>query len=187
MAGVEIADSARSALSAAGIAAYASLADVPAEEKFGAMRMNWSLEHVHAPSEYFRFIASRLAPGGRAVIAVPNYGGVLYRLSPDCVEVPVHLYHFGVADIRAYAHKYGLRVREAQTFSYPQMFVAAAAVDLLPAAFGGFARFADARALARALRILDGVGLGNDMIVVLESGPEAMPQAATAPDSLTPA
>ena len=168
VAGVEIAANARSALAGTGVAAYASLEDVPVTATFGAMRMNWSLEHVHAPSEYFRFIASRLAPQGRAVIAVPNYGGMLYRIAPDCIEVPVHLYHFRPADLHAYAERHGLRVVETLTFSYPQMFVAAAQAGLLPASFARFSAFSDARALARALKTFDDAGMGNDVVVILE-------------------
>ena len=168
VAGVETAAGARAALANAGVAVHASLAEVPAGESFGMIRMNWSLEHVHAPSDYFRFIADRLIPGGQAVIAVPNYGGMLYRLAPDCVEVPVHLYHFRTGDIHRYAQKVGLKVRQTVTFSYPQMFVVAARAGMLPLPFTNFENFSEARAFAHALKVIDQCGMGNDVVVTLE-------------------
>lgn len=168
VAGVETAEAARTMLANAGVSVYASLADVPQHMRFGVMRMNWSLEHVHAPSEYFRFMAERLLPGGRAIIAVPNFDGLLYRLEPTCVEVPVHLYHFSQENIRRYAGNHGLATVKALTFSYPQMFVAAAEAGMLNESFKGLTKLSDARAFARALHFVDRAGMGNDLLIILE-------------------
>ena len=92
--GVEVGDQARRELSNSGIEAFRSIDDIPAAARFDIIRMNWSLEHVHSPSSYFAFIAARLAARGKAVIAVPNYEGLLYRIARDCVEIPIHLFHF---------------------------------------------------------------------------------------------
>lgn len=167
--GVEVADKARDVLSAHGIEAFKSLADVPDNLHFGIIRMNWSLEHVHVPSEYFRFISDRLAEGGKAIITVPNYDGLLYLLAKDCVEVPIHLYHFRQQDIANYAEKFGLKIIEFQTFSYPQMFIFASGI--LPRLSKSFARpmnILEAQFFQKFLSRLDSFGMGNDMIVVLE-------------------
>ncbi len=167
--GVEVSDRAREALSTAGIPAYKNLAEVPADLRFETIRMNWSLEHVHSPAEYFDFITSRLTKGGKAIIAVPNYDGLLYAMARECVEVPIHLYHFRVQDIVRYAEKFGLAVIAQKTFSYPQMFFFAASI--LPALAKGFAPampISEARLFQKILGRFDEQGMGNDMIVVLE-------------------
>ena len=167
--GVEVDDDARRALEKNGIRAYPSLDSVPADDSFDIIRMNWSLEHVHSPAEYFAFIAAHLDAAGKAIIAVPNYDGVLYRLANDCVELPIHLYHFRRQDIAAYAEKNGLRVIEFTSFSYPEMFVVAAqACRSLRGSFDSGLGTSEARAMQQTLSRLDRLGLGNNMLFVLE-------------------
>jgi SAM-dependent methyltransferase len=167
--GVEVDDDARRVLGDSGIQAFRSIDDIPAAERFDVIRMNWSLEHVHSPASYFRFIAAHLADGGKAIVAVPNYDGLLYRIARDCVEVPIHLYHFRRQDVLNYADKFGLALAEFQSFSYPQMFVVAAqACAALPGALGASLGLHEARQLQRLLSKFDALGLGNDMVAILE-------------------
>jgi SAM-dependent methyltransferase len=167
--GIEVDDDARRALEANGVAAFRSIDDIPAADRFDVIRMNWSLEHVHSPTRYFRFIAAHLAAQGKAVIAVPNYDGLLYRAAPDCVELPIHLYHFRPRDILNYAQKFGLAVVESTTFSYPEMYVvAAAACPSLKGSFDGGLGVIEARQMQQTLSRFDALGLGNDMLFVLE-------------------
>ena len=166
--GIEVASRAREWLAREGVEAWDDLDSVPAQRRFGMIRLNWSLEHVHTPSRYFRFLQEHLETSGRAMIAVPNYDGLIYRLAPDCVELPIHLYHFRPQDIRNYAAKYGLRVLELTTFSYPQMFTAAAQAGLLPASFLKPQTLTEARAFQSILTRFDEAGWGNDMIAILE-------------------
>ena len=102
-----------------------------------------------------------------AVIAVPNYDGLIYRLAPDCVELPIHLYHFRPRDLENYARRFGLRIVELRTFSYPQMFIAAAEAGLLSEAFATQHGARDARAFQSILARFDRAGWGNDMLAVL--------------------
>ena len=97
--------------------------------------MNWSMEHVYAPSKYFEFLNNHLSVKGRAIIAVPNYKGLIYRLSPNCVELPIHLYHFSEENLRSYSKKYNLEITSSLTFSYPSMFLFANNIGLLPFRF----------------------------------------------------
>jgi SAM-dependent methyltransferase len=170
VAGVEVAVRARETLAAAGIRAWADLAEVPGSERFGMIRMNWSLEHVHSPARFFAFLRDRLEPNGRAVIAVPNYDGLIYRLAPDCVELPIHLYHFRPLDIENYAARHKMRVVDLRTFSYPQMFVVAAQAGMLPESFACEAGLRAGRAFQSALERFDRANWGNDMIAVLAHG-----------------
>lgn len=167
VAGIEIAQRAREQLAATGIEAWGDLDAVPEHRRFGVIRMNWSLEHVHSPSRYFEFLREHLEPEGRAVIAVPNYDGLIYRLAPDCVELPIHLYHFRPRDIENYAQRFGLRIIQLRTFSYPQMFVAAAEAGLLSKPFAVRRGVMEARAFQSMLAHFDDSGWGNDMLAVL--------------------
>lgn len=168
VAGVEASAAARELLAREGIDVWGDIDQVPLGRMFAVIRMNWSLEHVHSPSRYFRFIAERLLPGGRAVIAVPNYEGLIYRVAPDCVELPIHLYHFRACDIAAYADRFGLVVKAQHTFSYPEMFRAAGDAGLLPTAFADYGDIFWARAMMRSLKPFDDAGWGNDLLVVIE-------------------
>ena len=167
VAGIEFAGEARKTLESLGIVAWADLHEVPPERRFGFIRMNWSLEHMHAPSRYFDFIQARLLDDGRAMIAVPNYDGLIYRLARDCVELPIHLYHFRPIDIENYATRFGLRVVSVRTFSYPRMFTVAAQLEMLPPAFGRPSSVRSAREFQSALSRFDDANLGNDMIAIL--------------------
>lgn len=168
VAGVEVAAGAREMLASHGVEVWPDLDAVPEQRRFGMIRMNWSLEHVHSPSQYFSFLRERLLPGGRAMIAIPNYDGQIYHLAPDCVELPIHLYHFRPKDIENYASRYGLRIVSLRTFSYPQMYVFAAQVGLLPKSFPKQLGLRAARAFQSTLDLFDKTGWGNDMVVELE-------------------
>ena len=168
VAGVEVSASARSALERSGIRVWPDLSAVSPQERFGLIRLNWSLEHMHSPSDYFSFIGGHLSAEGQALITVPNYDGLLYKFAPDCIELPVHLYHFRPMDIRAYAERYGLTVMEIETFSYPDMYRVSASSGLLSHAYTRSWSLAEAKAICDFLKPFDDVGWGNDMLIKLQ-------------------
>lgn len=170
VAGVEINARARESLCTKGIDVYADLESVPPSRLFGMIRMNWSLEHVHSPSHYFKFIKDHLEEGGQAVIAVPNYQGLLYQLAPSCVELPIHLYHFRPVDIENYAGRCGLRILDLFTFSYPGMFITGAQLGMFSKAFIAPFELREARNFQAVLTRFDRAGWGNDMVAVLTHG-----------------
>ena len=167
VAGVEISSKARESLVAKGVEVYADIDTVPTSRMFGVIRMNWSLEHVHSPARYFQYIKDHLVEGGQAVIAVPNYEGLLYKLAPDCVELPIHLYHFRPSDIENYARRVGLQIHDLSTFSYPNMFHFAAQLGMFSKAFTTQFGLREARNFQSMLNRFDRAGWGNDMVVVL--------------------
>ncbi len=167
VAGVEISESARKALVALSITAWGDIDDVPADARFGVIRMNWSLEHVHSPNRYFDFLRKHILPQGVLVITVPNADGMIYRLVPDCVELPIHLYHFAPSDIERYASRHQFEVKSLTTFSYPGMFLTASDAGLFPKLFASLPSFGEAKGLQRILSRFDSLGFGNDMIIVL--------------------
>lgn len=167
VAGIEISDSARAHLKNVGIEAWSDIDEVPGDRQFGVIRMNWSLEHVHEPSRYFCFLRDHLQRNGRALIAVPNLDGLIYRIAADCVELPIHLFHFRPADIANYAGRWGLDIATMTTFSYPQMFVASRQAGLLPNALNFEPGLSAARAFQRVLNQFDAPLWGNDLLVTL--------------------
>lgn len=168
VAGVDVSAKALENLESVGIESWTSIDLVPNQLQWSIIRMNWSLEHVHHPSLFFEFIYNHLNSGGHAVICVPNYEGLLYRLAPECVELPIHLYHFTPKHINAYAVKYGFRVREIFTFSYPAMFFLAVEAGILPAGFCSNLGITEAKRFKKTLSRFDRAGYGNDIVAVLE-------------------
>ena len=128
--------------------------------------MNWSMEHVHEPSKYFEFFDNHLSSEGRAIIAVPNYKGLIYHLAPNCVELPIHLYHFSEDNLRSYSTKHNLELTSSVTFSNPGMFLFANEIGLLPSR--SFSRgIIFAKKLQNILNIFDKFGMGNDIVVTI--------------------
>lgn len=92
-------------------------------ESFDCIRMNWSLEHVDSPSIVFEKVQKLLNAKGKLIISVPNYDGILYKMFPNCVELPLHNYYFTPLTLEAYLNKYGFNVLDKYTFSYASMFI----------------------------------------------------------------
>ena len=167
--GVEIDTGARERLKVNGIEGFESLSDVPDDLKFNIIRMNWSLEHVHSPSEYFDFMSKHIDSSGTVIVSVPNYDGLIYKVSKDCVEIPIHLFHFRKKDLENYAEKFGFKIVDFYTFSYPQMFAFASTIFSGFKSFAGFPKsLIEARLFQKTLNLFDASYLGNDMIIVLK-------------------
>lgn len=75
-----------------------TLEDNPlSDRRWDVIRMYQTLEHMPDPVDALRRANGMLAPGGRVVIGVPNFGALLRRLtgrSWDGLELPRHLHHF---------------------------------------------------------------------------------------------
>jgi 2-polyprenyl-3-methyl-5-hydroxy-6-metoxy-1,4-benzoquinol methylase len=71
-------------------------ADLP-DESFDVVTMWSSLEHVHDPRAVVRAARRLLRPGGRLIVAVPNFGGWSSRFFREDwfgVELPRHLTYY---------------------------------------------------------------------------------------------
>ena len=158
----------RDNLNSNGIKCWAEISEVEHNLKFDLIRMNWSLEHVHNPSKHFAFIEKRLKKDGVAIICIPNNDGLLYRLAPECLELPIHLYHFSQKDISNYAIKHNLEIISTTTFSYPEMFNFAAKIGLLKDSFLFTKNILTAQREQKYLNLTDDMGWGNDMIITLK-------------------
>jgi SAM-dependent methyltransferase len=82
-------------------------------ESFDLVTMWHSLEHVHEPRRVLGEARKLLRPGGRLVVAVPNFDGWSARwFGADWygLDLPRHLTHFGPATLRRLLEACGFRV-----------------------------------------------------------------------------
>ncbi len=166
--GVEISDESRQILSSKGIQSFKTIHDVPSDQKFDLIRMNWSLEHVHSPSLFFNFIKTHLSANGKAIILIPNTDGLLYKIAINSVELPIHLYHFTKNDIVNYAEKNSLTIIKHETFSYPQMYRFLCEINPTLNHIFSDIKINEACKFQKTLSRFDKLGLGNDMVFILE-------------------
>jgi SAM-dependent methyltransferase len=85
----------------------------PNHRDWDVIRFWHTLEHSDSPLDELVEARSRLAPGGRVVVGVPNFGGAGRRLFGsrwDGLEVPRHFTHFTGRSLRAVMDRAGLRV-----------------------------------------------------------------------------
>ncbi len=85
-----------------------------ASERFEAVTMWHSLEHVHQPLETLRQAWNVLAPGGKLVVGVPNVDSTPRRwFGPAwcCWRLPHHLTHFTAATLRAMVERAGFQTQ----------------------------------------------------------------------------
>ena len=101
---------------------FYAIDDIDVNILFDKIRLNWSLEHVHDPQKYFKFISERLKKDGEALICIPNFGGHIYEIDPSISELPIHLYHFKIKNIEDYCNKNNLKITLFKTFSYSTMY-----------------------------------------------------------------
>ncbi|WP_240040641.1 methyltransferase domain-containing protein [Pseudocnuella soli] len=84
-----------------------------APQSFNAITLWHVLEHVHDLHPYMDRLQELLAPGGKLLIAVPNYGSLdaeVYRTNWAAYDVPRHLYHFTPRSMAALVAQHGLRI-----------------------------------------------------------------------------
>lgn len=80
---------------------------------YNAITMWHVLEHVHRLDDYITQLKKLLAPGGKLIIAVPNYTSAdaeHYGRYWAAYDVPRHLYHFSPTSMRQLMERHGMRV-----------------------------------------------------------------------------
>ncbi len=146
------------------------------DQRFDAIVAQHVVEHLPDPAGFFRQAAGLLAPGGRLVIAVPNFEARLRRLAPAAwgwYQVPVHLHHFTARGLRHLAIAAGLEVEAEAAHGGDTLFLALTALQAArrpvtggdgDRASGGAARMA-LRAAGAGLRPY--YQLGDDELVLV--------------------
>ena len=167
--GVEPSNDARKILSKHNIDSFSDINELSSKGCFDIIRLNWSLEHVHSPGEYFEFLEKHLSLNGIAVICVPNINGLLYKISSSALELPVHLFHFDINSLTNYAQKFNLDIEKSLTFSYPEMYLFAEKVGLISKKYNfNNMNLLDAYNFLKFHKILDDLGFGNDILLILK-------------------
>jgi len=80
---------------------------------FNFIRLRHVLEHTPAPKKMLKDLSRILAPEGSIQVIVPNHGGLNARLFGkhwESLDLPMHLYHFRVRDVRRLAGEAELEV-----------------------------------------------------------------------------
>lgn len=167
--GVEPSIKARKILSNYKIHSFSDIDELAPKSFFDIIRLNWSLEHVHSPSQYFEFLEKHLSSYGIGVICVPNINGLLYKISPSALELPVHLFHFDINSLTNYSQKFNLIIEKYLTFSYPEMYLFAEKVGLISKKYNfNNMNLFDAYNFQKFHNIFDDLGFGNDILLILK-------------------
>ncbi len=123
--GVELSEAAaRGADPRAEIRVVADLADAGYEAGSFDQVIIWHvLEHLPDPRRTLRETFRVLRPGGRAVVAVPNFSSLQARWAGEAwfhLDLPRHLHHFPAAGLRRLIEQVGLRCDSEHHFSLRQ-------------------------------------------------------------------
>ncbi|GAB4091531.1 class I SAM-dependent methyltransferase [Flaviaesturariibacter terrae] len=84
------------------------------------------LEHVHDLQGYIAQLKSLLAPGGRLVVAVPNYtsgDASIYGRYWAAYDVPRHLYHFAPESVKVLVQRHGLQLLAEHPMWYDSFYI----------------------------------------------------------------
>lgn len=90
---------------------------------FDAVVMWHVLEHLHEPFETMREAVRILKPGGVMIIAVPNFSSFQarwFKANWFHLDLPRHLYHFGVENLKQTLVTCGFSIRSVSTCSVEQ-------------------------------------------------------------------
>jgi 2-polyprenyl-3-methyl-5-hydroxy-6-metoxy-1,4-benzoquinol methylase len=101
--------------------------DDPADQ-YDVVYVNQVLEHTYSPRAALERLYHVLRPGGRLMLAVPNFGSLQMRLLgrySSALDPPRHLYQFERRTLRRYLEEVGFRDLEITTRSGAQSIVKA--------------------------------------------------------------
>ena len=96
------------------------------EKSFDIITLWHVLEHVHDLNGYFTKLKLLLKPGGRLLIAVPNYTSVdaaHYGKYWAAYDVPRHLYHFSPDSMKQLAERHGLKICSRRPMWYDSFYI----------------------------------------------------------------
>lgn len=94
--------------------------------QFDAVTLWHVLEHVHDLHGYFERFAEVLKPGGKLVIAVPNYtsyDAAVYKQYWAAYDVPRHLYHFSPVSMEKLGVSKGFSLDGIQPMWFDSFYV----------------------------------------------------------------
>jgi 2-polyprenyl-3-methyl-5-hydroxy-6-metoxy-1,4-benzoquinol methylase len=143
--------------------------------KFDAIYAQHVLEHIPDPRAFLATAKSMLAPGGKVVICVPNFGARLRKLTPagwGWYQVPVHLHHFSSKALQRLMTDVGLDIETERTRGGDTLFLALSALQTLGLSPGGAAGSGSPGLAKTALRVVGELtrpyyALGDDELGII--------------------
>ena len=96
------------------------------EGEFDVVTMWHVLEHVHELDRYLEKIYALLKPGGKWIVAVPNYtswDADKYQAGWAAYDVPRHLYHFSPASMQALVERGGFKLKGMKRMPFDSFYV----------------------------------------------------------------
>jgi len=126
------------------------------------------LEHIHNPTKYLEECKKILKSSGKLIIGIPNYNGITYKIFPECVEVPIHLYYFSLETFKKYCQKLEFEILDYYTFSYVPLFLKSLELMGHSNMHQYFIEnFYEAVKLQTYLNVMSDLELGDDMVFCL--------------------
>jgi 2-polyprenyl-3-methyl-5-hydroxy-6-metoxy-1,4-benzoquinol methylase len=95
-------------------------------KSFDAITMWHVLEHVHGLNNYIERVKELLKPGGKLLIAVPNYtcyDEKVYKEFWAAYDVPRHLYHFSPASMHKALSNHNMQIDSLKPMWYDSFYV----------------------------------------------------------------
>lgn len=148
------------------------------ELRFSAIFAQHVLEHVPDPRAFLATAKQLLEPGGRLVVAVPNFEARLRRVAPSgwgWYQVPVHLHHFSARALHRLVGDAGLELVTERTRGGDTLFLALSALQTLGIGVGGDAASGGGGGPGLARHVLRAIGeltrpyyaLGDDELAII--------------------
>ena len=96
------------------------------QASFDAITLWHVLEHVHQLHPYIEQLKKILRPGGKILIAVPNYQSLdssIYGVYWAAYDVPRHLYHFSPLAMQTLMEQHGLKILEKKRMWFDSFYI----------------------------------------------------------------
>lgn len=96
------------------------------DSQFDAITLWHVLEHIYDLHEYLEQFKKIIKPGGRLIIAVPNYTSYdakVYKEYWAAYDVPRHLYHFSPKSMEQLGNANGFRLESMQPMWFDSFYV----------------------------------------------------------------
>jgi SAM-dependent methyltransferase len=177
--GIELSPGAAAVAAAKGHEVFTGTIEAFAEAhpalRFDAIFAQHVLEHIPDPHGFLAVARTRLAPGGKLVLCVPNFEARLRKLARSgwgWYQVPVHLHHFSSRALHRLLDDAGLEVVTERTRGGDTLFLMLSALQTLGVPIGNAAGNTQPGLARNVLRVLGEVtrpyyALGDDELAVI--------------------
>lgn len=143
--------------------------------KFSAIFAQHVLEHIPDPRAFLASAKALLEPGGKLVLAVPNFEARLRRVAPRSwgwYQVPVHLHHFSSRALHRLLGDADFAIDSERTRGGDTLFLLLSALQTLGVSVGSGGGGSGSRLMRTALRVIGEAtrpyyALGDDELAII--------------------